>query len=43
MYTYSIVDPRAFIVYEACDGSLGGMLSDIADAGEDEKQEALDP
>jgi len=29
MYSYSIMDPRAFIVYESCDGSLGNMLYDI--------------
>ena len=29
MYEYSIVDPKAFIVYENCDGSLGNMLYDI--------------
>lgn len=23
------MDPRAFIVYESCDGSLGNMLYDI--------------
>ena len=29
MYQYSIGDPKAFIVYENCDGSLGNMLYDI--------------
>lgn len=29
MYEYSIVDPKAFVVYESCDGSLGNMLYDI--------------
>lgn len=29
MYEYSIIDPKAFIVYENCDGSLGNMLYDI--------------
>lgn len=29
MYEYSIVDPKSFIVYESCDGSLGNMLYDI--------------
>lgn len=29
MYTYSIIDPRAFVVYESCSGSLGNMLYDI--------------
>ena len=29
MYDYSIMDPRAFIVYESCDGSLGNLLYDI--------------
>lgn len=29
MFTYSIMDPRAFIVYESCNGSLGNMLYDI--------------
>jgi len=29
MFEYSIVDPKSFIVYESCDGSLGNMLYDI--------------
>lgn len=29
MFEYSIMDPKAFIVYESCDGSLGNMLYDI--------------
>jgi hypothetical protein len=29
MYEYSIADPKAFIVYESCDGSLGNLLYDI--------------
>lgn len=40
MYTYSIVDPRAFIVYESCDGSLGNMLYDIyEEEGKEEESE----
>ena len=29
MFEYSIIDPKAFIVYESCDGSLGNLLYDI--------------
>lgn len=29
MYTYAIMEPRAFIVYESCEGSLGNLLYDI--------------
>ena len=29
MFTYSIMDPRAFIVFETCGGSIGNMLYDI--------------
>jgi len=36
MYNYSIVDPRAFIVYENCNGSLGNMLYDIYEEDRDD-------
>jgi dual specificity tyrosine-phosphorylation-regulated kinase 2/3/4 len=36
MYHYSIMDPRAFIVYEACHGSLGNMLYDIYEEDRDD-------
>ena len=36
MYTYSIMDPRAFIVYESCNGSLGNMLYDIYEEDRDD-------
>lgn len=40
MYSYSIMDPRAFIVYESCDGSLGNMLYDIyEEEGKDDEDE----
>lgn len=39
MYEYSIMDPRAFIVYENCEGSLGGLLYDIYEEDESEKDE----
>lgn len=40
MFSYSIVDPRAFIVYESCDGSLGNMLYDIYEEdGKDDEDE----
>jgi len=40
MFSYSIVDPRAFIVYESCDGSLGNMLYDIYEEdGKDDDDE----
>ena len=42
MYKYSIVDPRAFIVYESCDGSLGNMLYDIYEEEGDMDTEADD-
>ena len=29
MHSFEISDPRAFIVYECCEGSLGNMLYDI--------------
>ena len=37
MYTYSIMDPRAFIVYENCNGSLGNMLYDIYEQDRDDE------
>lgn len=37
MYTYSIMDPRAFIVYESCNGSLGNMLYDIYEEDRDDE------
>lgn len=34
------MDPRAFIVYESCDGSLGNMLYDIyEEEGKDDEDE----
>ena len=39
MYDYSVVDPRAFVVYESCDGSLGNLLYDIY---EEEGKEEVD-
>jgi dual specificity tyrosine-phosphorylation-regulated kinase 2/3/4 len=36
MFTYSIMDPRAFIVYENCNGSLGNMLYDIYEEDRDD-------
>lgn len=40
MYEYSIVDPKAFIVYENCDGSLGNLLYDIYE--EDKQDEDIE-
>lgn len=39
MHEYSIVDPRAFIVYESCDGSLGNLLYDIYEEDDDKNED----
>ena len=39
MYSYSIMEPRAFLVYENCNGSLGNMLYDIY---EEDREDDID-